>query len=73
MEILINKDFKKKEEKIIFAQRVSDVINHCDFIENPHKACELVNVYSRKIGKVRKNKDYHKEQFLPFLFIVNQN
>jgi hypothetical protein len=72
MDILINKDFKKKEERIYFAEQVSSVINHSEFISNPHKYVEVVNVYNRTIGKARKNKNYH-EEYLPFLFIVNKN
>lgn len=72
MEILINNDLNSTE-RYSFAEKVSQVLNHCDFESNAHKMCEVVNVYTKKVEKVRKNKNYFKDGFLPFLFIVNKN
>ena len=72
MVILINKDFKKKEEKIFCAEQVSCLINQCEFISNPHLAVEEVNIYNHTVSKVQKNKNYYQE-YQPFLFFVNKN
>ena len=73
MEILVNKNFNKNNERQLFAKEVSNVMKNCDIHANPYLTVEVVNLYNKKISKVRYKNINPQNEGLPFLFEINQN
>lgn len=73
MEILVNKNFKVNADRVNFAEEVSNAMKQNDNENIANSAIEVINMYTRRVNKLRHNKNYIIEEGMPFLFAINQN
>lgn len=73
MDILLNKNFNAKEEKLSFATRVSGLLDSSNKLIIATRSAEVLDIYQRKVRKVKSMDTSIEGDTMPFAFVVFKN